>query len=48
MAVGMAFGSSKFHWMYDAPVGYHQLSTFPETQEKLPFKGQMQSNGHTT
>ncbi len=39
MAVGMAFGSSKFLWMYDAPMGYHQLSVLPETQEKLAFQG---------
>ena len=39
MAVGMAFGSSQFLWMYDAPTGYHQLSVLPETQEKLAFQG---------
>jgi hypothetical protein len=39
MAVGMAFGSSKFLWMYDAPMGYHQLSVSLETQEKLAFQG---------
>jgi hypothetical protein len=39
MAVGMAFGSSKFLWMYDAPMGYHQLSVSPEKQEKLAFQG---------
>jgi hypothetical protein len=39
MAVGMAFGLSKFHWMYDVPMGYHQLSASPETQEKLAFQG---------
>jgi hypothetical protein len=39
MAVGMAFGSSKFLWMYDAPMGYQQLSVSPETQEKLTFQG---------
>jgi len=39
MAVGMAFGSSKFLWMYDAPMGYHQLSVLQETQEKLAFQG---------
>jgi hypothetical protein len=38
MAVGMAFGSSKFLWMYDAPMGYHQLLVSPETQEKLAFQ----------
>jgi hypothetical protein len=38
MAVGMAFGSSQFLWMYDAPMGYHQLLVSPETQEKLAFQ----------
>ncbi len=40
MAVGMAFGLSKFHWMYDTLMGYHQLSVSPETQEKLAFWAQ--------
>jgi hypothetical protein len=39
MAMGMAFGSSKFLWMYDTPMGYHQLSVSPEMQEKLAFQG---------
>ncbi len=39
MAIGMAFGSSKFLWMYDAPMGYHQLLISPKTQEKLAFQG---------
>jgi hypothetical protein len=39
MAVGIAFGLSKFLWMYDATMGYHQLLVSPETQEKLAFQG---------
>ena len=39
MAVEMAFGSSMWHWMYDAPMGYHQLLVAPESQEKLAFQG---------
>jgi hypothetical protein len=39
IAVGMAFGSSQFLWMYDAPMGYHQLLVSPKTQEKLAFQG---------
>jgi hypothetical protein len=39
MAVEMAFGSSMWHWMYNAPMGYHQLSVSPESQEKLAFQG---------
>ncbi len=34
----MAFGSSMWHWMYDTPMGYHQLSVSPESQEKLAFQ----------
>ncbi len=37
MAVGMAFGSSKFLWMYNAPMGYHQLLVSPKTCKKLAF-----------
>jgi hypothetical protein len=39
MAVGMAIGLSKFLWMYDASMRYHQLLVSPETQEKLAFQG---------
>jgi hypothetical protein len=39
MAVKMAFGSSMWHWMYNTPMGYHQLSVLPESQEKLAFQG---------
>jgi len=39
MAIGMAFGLRKFLWMYDAPMGYHQLLVSPEMQEKLAFQG---------
>jgi hypothetical protein len=39
MAVEMAFGSSMWHWMYDVPMGYHQLSVSPESQAKLAFQG---------
>jgi hypothetical protein len=39
MAVNMAFGSSMWHWMYDAPMGHHQLLVVPESQEKLAFQG---------
>jgi hypothetical protein len=39
MAVEMAFGSSMWHWMYDMPMGYHQLSVSPESQEKTCLPG---------
>ncbi len=39
MVVNMAFGSSMWHWMSDAPMGYHQLLVAPESQEKLAFQG---------
>ncbi len=33
-----AFGG-QWIWLYDAPMGYHQISTSKETQEKLAFQG---------
>ena len=38
MAVEEAFGG-RWIWLYDAPMGYHQISVTPETQEKLAFQG---------
>jgi hypothetical protein len=39
MAVEGAFGGS-WIWLYNAPMGYHQISASKETQEKLAFQGQ--------
>jgi hypothetical protein len=38
MAIETNFGSS-FIWLFDAPMGYHQISVSKETQEKLAFQG---------
>jgi hypothetical protein len=38
MAVKEAFGG-QWIWLYDAPMGYHQILVSPETQEKLTFQG---------
>jgi hypothetical protein len=37
-AVEGAFGGS-WIWLYNAPMGYHQIRALRETQEKLPFMG---------
>jgi hypothetical protein len=37
-AVDNDFGGC-YIWMYDAPMGYHQISASKETQEKLAFQG---------
>ncbi len=38
MAVESDFGGS-YVWLFDAPMGYHQISVSNETQEKLAFQG---------
>ncbi len=46
-AVEGAFGGS-WIWLYDVPMGYHQIRILKETQEKLTFQGdQMLYNGLT-
>jgi hypothetical protein len=37
-AVDNDFGGC-YIWLYDAPMGYHQISASKETQEKLAFHG---------
>ena len=37
LAVEEAFGG-RWIWLYDAPMGYHQISVSPDTQEKLAVK----------
>ncbi len=37
-AINNDFGGS-YIWLYDAPMGYHQISASKETQEKLAFQG---------
>ncbi len=38
-AVFVKFSMWKFIWMFDAPVGYHQLAVALASQEKLAFQG---------
>ena len=38
MAVEEAFGG-QWIWLYNTPMGYHQISVSTETQEKLAFQG---------
>jgi hypothetical protein len=38
MAIETNFGGS-YIWLFDAPMGYHQILVFKETQEKLAFQG---------
>ncbi len=37
-AIDNAFGG-RYIWLYDAPMGYHQISASKETQQKLTFQG---------
>jgi hypothetical protein len=38
-AVFNEFGNGKWMWMFDAPMGYHQLAVEKLSQEKLAFQG---------
>jgi hypothetical protein len=38
-AVCNKFGLGTWMWMFDLPMGYHQLAASPESQEKLAFQG---------
>jgi hypothetical protein len=38
-AVHNKFGQGKWRWMFDAPMGYHQLALALASQEKLVFQG---------
>ena len=38
-AVFNEFGRGKWWWMFDAPMGYHQLAVDSASQEKLAFQG---------
>jgi hypothetical protein len=37
-AVHNKFGQGKWRWMFDLPMGYHQLAVAPASQEKLAFQ----------
>jgi hypothetical protein len=39
LAVHNKFGQGKWRWMFDAPMGYHQLAVALAGQEKLAFQG---------
>ena len=38
-AVNMSFGSATYLWLFDAPLGYHQIAVAPDLQAKLAFAG---------
>ncbi len=38
-AINEEFGMGKFHWLFDAPMGYYQLTATLASQEKLTFQG---------
>ena len=38
-AVFNEFGQGRWRWMFDAPMGYHQLAVALASQDKLAFKG---------
>ena len=38
-AVFVEFSMGQFIWMFDAPMGYHQLTVAESSQEKLTFQG---------
>jgi hypothetical protein len=35
----MSFGAATYLWLWDTPMGYHQISIAPESQPKLAFAG---------
>jgi hypothetical protein len=39
LAVFNEFGQGRWRWMFDAPMGYHQLAVARESQDKLAFQG---------
>jgi hypothetical protein len=38
-AINEEFGMGVLYWLFDAPMGYHQLAVAPASQEKLAFQG---------
>jgi hypothetical protein len=38
-AINEEFGMGVLYWLFKAPMGYHQLSVAPASQEKLAFQG---------
>ncbi len=39
LAINEEFGQGVFFWLWDAPMGYHQLAIALASQEKLAFQG---------
>ena len=39
LAINVEFGLAIFFWLWDAPMGYHQLAIALASQEKLAFQG---------
>jgi hypothetical protein len=39
LAVFNEFGQGRWRWMFDAPMGYHQLAVALASQDKLAFQG---------
>jgi hypothetical protein len=39
LEVNEGFGQGAFFWLWDAPMGYHQLAVALASQEKLAFQG---------
>jgi hypothetical protein len=39
LGINEEFGMGKFHWLFNAPMGYHQLAITLASQEKLAFQG---------
>jgi hypothetical protein len=39
LAIHNDFGQGRWQWMFDMPMGYHQLAVAPESQKKLAFQG---------
>ncbi len=39
LVINEEFGMGQFYWLFDAPMGYHQLAVALDSQEKLAFQG---------
>jgi hypothetical protein len=39
LAINEEFGQGSIFWLWDAPMGYHQLNVAKASQEKLAFQG---------
>ncbi len=39
LAVNLTLGNGRYQWLWDAPLGYHQIRVAPCSQDKLAFAG---------